>query len=384
MPDAPDKHESDGVPDGYAHLVDLCRRGMLYEAEAWLASGHSPTRPPESHICPLQIATEKGFHSMVKFLLRNGCTNEQMADALEEAAKVGNMEICQLLVEAGAPVGELPYWCLDEIVNRPLIQYLLDHGLNLTREDGLARMLTYRRIKPLLGLFLQNRKRFPEWEDQAAIALCEFVRKRDLKWISLMIWAKADPLRKVRQLSDRYGGDPDDEKECAAEIAVHTGSAEIFNMLKIAPTKAQADELMQTIWFDGARPMIERLVEAGADLNAYDAESGTPLHRMLRSFGWNCDSRFFQRRDLREDVEMIAWMLRLGAKWIPPKNDREPDSLRRSFYRGDPKLVVEVIRLLDVADACEKYLLRELINKPKMRGWVGLQEPDLRDRLLSQ
>ena len=173
-------------------------------------------------------------------------------------------------------------------------------------------------------------------------------------------------------------------KECAAEIAVHNGSAEIFNMLKIAPTKAQADELMQSIWFDGARPMIERLIEAGADLNAYDAESGTPLHRMLRSFGWNCDSRFFQRRDLREDVEMIAWMLRLGAKWIPPKNDREPDSLRRCFYQGDPKLVVEVIRLLDVADACEKSLLRELIDKPKMRGWVGLQEPELRDRLLSQ
>jgi hypothetical protein len=65
---------------------------------------------------------------------------------------------------------ELPYWCLDEIANRPLIQYLLDHGLDLTRENGLACMLTYRRIKPMLGLFLQNRKRFPEWEDQAAIA----------------------------------------------------------------------------------------------------------------------------------------------------------------------------------------------------------------------
>ena len=293
MPDAPDKHESDAVPDGYVHLVDLCRRGMLYEAEAWLAAGHPPARPNEAHLCPLLIATGKGFHSMVKLLLRHGCTSEQMADALEEAAKVGNMEICQLLVEAGAPVAQLPYWCLDEIVNRPLIQYLLDNGLDLTLENGLAQMLTYRRIKPLLGLFLQNRKRFPAWEDQAAMALCEFVRKRDLKWISLMIWAKADPLRKVRQLSDHHGGYVEEMKECAAEIAVHNGSAEIFNMLKIAPTKVQADELMQSIWFDGARPMIERLIEAGADLNAYDAESGTPLHRMLRSFGWNCDADSF-------------------------------------------------------------------------------------------
>jgi len=384
MPDGQDKHGDDVVPESNVHLADLCRRGMLYEAEAWLAAGHSPVRLSGAHPCPLRIAVEKGFHSLVKLLLRHGCDSEQMADALEEAAKAGNMELCQLLVEAGAPVEQLPYWCLDEIASRPLIQYLIDHGLDLTREDGLAQMLTYRRIKPLLGLFLQNRKRFPAWEDQAAMALCEFVRKRDLKWISLMIWAKADPLRKVRQLSDHHSGYVEEMEECAAEIAVHHGSAEIFNMLKIAPTKAQADELMQSIWFDGARPMLERLIEAGADLNAYDPESGTPLHRMLRSFGWNCDSRFFQRRDLREDVETIAWMLRLGAKWIPPENDREPDCLRRCFYQGDPKLVVEVIRLLDVADACEKSLLRELINKPKMRGWVSLQEPELRDRLLSQ
>jgi hypothetical protein len=109
MPDAPDKHGGNAVPEeGYVHLVDLCRRGMLYEAEEWLSAGHSPARLPEAHACPLQIAAVKGFHSMVKLLLRNGCTREQMADALEEAAKVGNMEICHLLVEAGAPVEELP------------------------------------------------------------------------------------------------------------------------------------------------------------------------------------------------------------------------------------------------------------------------------------
>ena len=135
---------------------------------------------------------------------------------------------------------------------------------------------------------------------------------------------------------------------------------------------------------NGRTDQVIKLLDAGADINAYDPESGTPLHRMLRSFAWNCDSRFFRRRDPREDVETIAWMLRLGAKWIPPKSGSEPDCLCRCFYRGEPKIVVEVIRLLDAADACETSLLRELINKPKRRGWVGLQEPELLDRVLAQ
>lgn len=42
-----------------------------------------------------------------------------------------------------------------------------------------------------------------------------------------------------------------------------------------------------------------------------------------------------------------------------------------------------LIRLLDVAEACDKSLLRELIDKPKIRAWVGLHEPELRDRLLA-
>jgi hypothetical protein len=40
-PAASDKHRDDAVPHGYVHLMDLCRRGMLDEAEAWLAAGHS-------------------------------------------------------------------------------------------------------------------------------------------------------------------------------------------------------------------------------------------------------------------------------------------------------------------------------------------------------
>lgn len=52
-----------------------------------------------------------------------------MLNSLEEAAENGDLEICKLLVEAGAPVADLSHHCLYEVILRPLIEYLLDHGL---------------------------------------------------------------------------------------------------------------------------------------------------------------------------------------------------------------------------------------------------------------
>lgn len=375
-------HKPENPVEACKHLACLCQQGRLYEAEEWLAAGNSAARPPDARHCPLRIATEKGFHSMVKLLLRSGCSDEQKLGALKEAARVADFGIVELLVEAGAPVASLPYWCLDEVVSRPLIEHLLDHGLDLARQDGLAQMLTYRRIKPLLGLFLQNRKRFPDWEIQAAKALCHFVIKRDEKWVSLMIWAKADPLMKVAPISeDEDAAGDDDYRQCAAEIALNHDEHEMFAMLKVQPTPEQADELLQSIWSMPSLRVLELLFNAGAQPNLYDPEEGSVLHRALDSYGRACDSRF-SGPDPREEIEKIAWLIRKRVKWRLPKNYQWLGSLRRRFYYGPAELAVEVIRLLDAGNVCDKQQLREFIDKPKMRGWVRQHEPELLRRLL--
>lgn len=381
-----DKTENDGQGDAadYEHLLWLCSRGMLYEVEEWLEAGHSAHQPPEAKRCPLRIASQRKFHSLVRLLLRYDCTDEQKLEALEEVARAGNMEICELLVEAGAPVRELHYWHLDEVVNRPLIQYLLDHGLDLTKEDGLAHMLIYRPMKPLLGLLMQNRKRFPEWEVQAAKALRYFVEKRNLKWISLMIWAKADPWMKVHEISETPDEEKDeDDMESAVEHVARRADVEIFRMLKVTPSPEQASLLLNMVWWTSEREFVELMLEMGADLNAFDPERGSFLHNLLRSFGWSCDSTW-SSRDPRKEVECIAWAIRKGAKWIPPKDGGDLNYLRRQFYRGEGELVVEVIRLLEAGRACEKSLLRELVDKPKMCAWVRHHDWDLFCRIFDE
>ena len=109
----------------FDHLVDLCERGMLYEAEEWLKQGNLATQPAESKGCPLCIASEMGFHSLVKLLLRYESTDEQKLHALELAALPGNLDICKLLVKAGAPVEQLHYEYLDDVIRRPVIETVL-------------------------------------------------------------------------------------------------------------------------------------------------------------------------------------------------------------------------------------------------------------------
>ena len=49
-------------------LVRLCRTGRLYEVDAWIASGKSPSVPSEFRKTPLQVAVDIGFYSLIRLL----------------------------------------------------------------------------------------------------------------------------------------------------------------------------------------------------------------------------------------------------------------------------------------------------------------------------
>ena len=365
----------------FDHLVDLCEKGMLYEAEEWLAAGHVATKPEGTKRCPLKTAAEMGFHSLVKLLLHYDCTDSQKLSALEKAAEYGGMETCKLIVEAGAPVDQLHHEHLDYVIRRPLIEYLLDHGLDLTMGNGLANLFVYRRVKPLLGIFLNYREKFPEWEEQAAMALFEFIRKKDKKWISLMIWAKADPLLPVCELSDiPYDPEDDGWRWSAFELATHSGDMEIYRMLKAKPSPDQATQLLFSIWEHPPPFVVADLLSAGAEVDTYTTEEGSLLHKALLSFArrWDWSTR---GATPEEDAEMISWLIERKAKWRPPEGEREVNYLRRKLYTQEGRLVVKILRWLFEGNCCELSLLRELVDMPKMRGWIQEHDRELFDLL---
>lgn len=362
----------------FRHLVQLCEEGMLYEAEAWLEAGHSAMKPESCRICPLLVATKLGFHSLVRMLLRYDCSPGQKEKAFRWAASEGDIEISKLFIEAGANAGDLDPDDFPSFLSRDFLQFLIDHGLDLSKDRTLARLFVERRAKPLLGLYLQNKDRFPDWEDQAAVALCEFIRNRDIKWISLMIWAGADPLRKIYELWDGPIpiGCEEELRNSAVELAVTSENPRIFAMLKAELDAPLATSLLYGCHIVPPMATVLTLLTAGADLNHFTPSGGSLLHRILKSFAFGgCFSSYKQRN--RESVETIAYLIREGAKWRVPEDPKGIADLRRSLYAQEPELVVEVIRLLHVGKAGFLEHLVELARPAKMRGWIAKHDPGL-------
>src|SRR5580700_2461670 len=79
-------------------LATLCQQGKLYEVEKWIASGKSLAGPPECKTTPLQIALDRGFHSLVELLARNDCGQEAKNHSLMNAVSKRNLEFIELLV----------------------------------------------------------------------------------------------------------------------------------------------------------------------------------------------------------------------------------------------------------------------------------------------
>lgn len=73
-------------------LMDLCQQGKLYEIEEWIAAGKSLQVPPECKTTPLQIAMERGFHSLVVLLARNAVGRQAKNDVLLRAVSTRNLE----------------------------------------------------------------------------------------------------------------------------------------------------------------------------------------------------------------------------------------------------------------------------------------------------
>jgi 23S rRNA C2498 (ribose-2'-O)-methylase RlmM len=101
-----------------------------------------------------------------------------------------------------------------------MMEQQLRAGTNPNDGNVFAQVLDSKKARPLLGFFRQFRAEFPALEDQAALALAEAVKHRQVRWVALLAWAGADPFRPVpNSLDETFPVDPDDCTTAAREAA---------------------------------------------------------------------------------------------------------------------------------------------------------------------
>ena len=144
---------------------------------------------------PLQIAIELGFHSLVEVLLKAGAVLEpdDWRSPMSMALTQRRFDLIKLLVAHGYDPTSIDMKEVFQTWDPEIMEYFIDLGADVEGGNPLAYALC-NRIQTSLRILKRDRDRFPSFQEQANIALRHHAKEGNLKWVSLLLWAGADPM----------------------------------------------------------------------------------------------------------------------------------------------------------------------------------------------
>lgn len=367
-------------------LVDLCKTGKLFEVQEWIASG-KPVNPPPSESgyrkkSPLKIAMDLGFHSLVRVLLEGGAAiDDPRYNPLQHALWNKRLDLVELLVDHGADFHSIDMEDVFDTWQPDIMRWFIENGADVEKGNPLAQALC-RRIRTALGILKSYKDRFPSFQEQANIALRHHCMEGNLKWVSLMLWAGADP-----ESRGPYCWHEDQDPEYdrnALELAAFYEHFEVFNLkpIRLDPAKPELKEILLEACRAKNSDFLKKLLKKGFKPCEYE-NSGTPLIQALLSrlswyFNFNrwdiwSDSRASKRdmdnEEAREKIKMIHMLAKHGAKWLPEDRSQFGDA-RRSLLKMKPDYTVEFIWIMSKYNASTRENIEELIRTPSIRSVV--------------
>ena len=365
------------IDEGKA-LLALCRAGKLYGIERWIASGKSICTPPSIKRTPLLTAIDTGFHSLVELLARNEPRQEQKDRALVEAVKGKRLDMVQVLVENGARIQAVS---LEDVLltwDRELMQFFLDRGADPVTDNPF--MIAFQnKVQRALRPFVDYKKAHPEVADalqaQADRALRHFAGQADMKWISLLMWAGANPRGLGPDLDDRYADDPECHTTALRE-ACSKGSPDALKKLKPDPHLDNLSDLLQAAALSDSKELIDYLLHLGAQPNDKPNGGSSALDRCLWHLPWE-DRNTFTSKQLASKYALaggfarIERLLEAGAQWRPSDPDDGMKSVRQMLCKCEPAVTVTLMKLFAKYKAAPEDLLEELLDTPRMRGHLS-------------
>src|SRR5262245_24502196 len=201
--------------DAIAPLIELCKAGRLFEVQEWIACDKPVNMPPPPSKgtrprSPLDYAIERGFHSLVQVLLEAGAVQEPEGyrSPMEKALAARRVDIVRLLVEHGFDPKAVDMGQVFATWDPKIMEFFIDRGADVHTSHPFARAFCDR-IRTALSVYKKYRARDESLQEQADIALRHHCYEGNLKWVSLMLWAGADPLTEG---TDVPGEMPDEDE----------------------------------------------------------------------------------------------------------------------------------------------------------------------------
>jgi len=368
-------------------LIDLCKAGKLFEVQEWIASGKPVNGPPSvsgyRRKGPLEVAIGLGFHSLVQVLLEGGAAiDEPRYNPLQHALWDKRLDLIELLVEHGADYHLIDMEDVFDTWQPDIMRWFIENGADVETGNPLAQALC-NRIRTALGIFRSYKDRFSIFQEQANIALRYHCRKGNLKWVSLMFWAGADPYAKG---PDSWHEDPDPEcDQNALELAASYEHFDIFNLKKIRldPTNPGLREILLEACRAKNSNFLEKLLKKGFKPSEYENRGTALIQALLTRMDWYFDinqwdiwrtdrtaKKSMDNEDARERIKMIHILAKNGAKWVP-KNRSEIGEARRSLLKMKPDYTVEFIWIMSKFNASRQEDIEELIRTPSIRSLIS-------------
>lgn len=359
------------LPDDIKQLMGLVRAGRLFDVQRWIAEGKRTVPPKPYWFSPLRTAIETGFHSMVEILLQAGIDPDEKNTLLNRVVWNSDLDLIQLLVDHGADVHSVDLDSVFGTGNPEIIRYFLDRGLDAVTGDPFAHALKHPK-RPFIGIYMRYREKIPELRHQMSLTLRHHAREGNLKWVSLLLWAGADPHVRLPDI----GADPDpDVDSTALEEAVRFGRRAIIDRIGIDPKKADLSRLLSEACLEADWSVIEQLLNMGAAANGNgDSE---PMDRLLRAFGWKLNPIFGARSDvvMRTTFDTILSFADRGGRWKPDRYSL--NGFRRDLYKLDASWIERIVSGLHRYQVCSPELIASLINTSKMKQILGTRHASL-------
>lgn len=333
-------------------LVQLCLAGRVYDVERWIQEGRpiqatTYKRPRKAAVVsPLRTAIRKRHRDLVLLLLCNGCRLDLEIDdwnsLLDEALKVRAYDILDLLLKWGADPTRVRTYNVLDTYKTDLIDLFWRAGVDYTQDRELVGFLAHTVNKPLYGWLRRNRAD-QRLQDALDVALLEAVIEDEELPLRLLLWAGADPHRKVPMVRDLDRPDAwaEDAVFSSAEAAITFGRHSAFDLLRIESmpqleTQASSAHDSWTLkklvalrppadWSAVILAFIRRFAPPHRTGSSWDARDAL---RFIESSGGKlagvvpADEIRYLRRDLLEvrDADDFRWLLR----WIGKEKHCDP------------------------------------------------------------